>query len=480
MGSCASSPVKTIKPRKPRRHRSKKTRRPEKMKKKNNDVGDRVAASDVQTTTNCMESVSSNSDCKPAQMEAPRSQGDANADDPWFDSVSNVGDSNSDDDFISVHGDDDLQLEPNEEAVQDENMSSHFLENKFWDQESHESNAKIDNISAENTPIKGRVKQENSLFFLSSNGHELPYSGDDDDSTSYKLGRSYSSFNGDKDDKNEALILKPGVPQLFPSASFNDKITNTSNSGSLNQTNKLTVIRLVKRSPVDGEDPSGTCATEKFFYRPRAGLLIPCCTDEKPTPGCWSAIDPSSFTLRGENYFKDKSKRPAPSYCPYTAFGVDLFVCPKKINHIAKHIELPTLKGEGDLPPLLIVNIQLPSYSAQMFLGDSDGEGVSLVLYFKLSETYKKDTPPSFLESIKGSNYFEIDLDIHRFSYIARKGLDAFRERLKDGIMNLGLTIQAQKPEELPEKVLCCLRLNKIDFVNHGQIPTLVAADESC
>lgn len=45
-------------------------------------------------------------------------------------------------------------------------------------------------------------------------------------------------------------------------------------------------------------------ATEKFFYRPRAGFVIPCCTDEKPTPGCWSAIDPSNFTLRSENYFK--------------------------------------------------------------------------------------------------------------------------------------------------------------------------------
>ncbi|KAJ9562145.1 hypothetical protein OSB04_007305 [Centaurea solstitialis] len=602
MGSCASSHVKTIKPRKSRRHRSKKTRRPEKMKKKNSDVGDGVVASNGKTTTISTESMSSNSNCESTKMGAPRCQSDASrtagqlfendtnhvvlaVDDPWFDSMSNVGDSASDDDFISLHGDDDdPSMALNEEEMVQDEISSRFLVN----------NVRRDSISTGNTPMKGGVKHGNSsLFYLSSRGH------DDDDSTSYKLGRSYSTLNGDKDDKDEALILKPGVPQLFPSASFNDKITNTSNSGSLNQTKKPTVIRLVKRPPVDGEDPSGTCefrtprnlfgfsfprnlefcdvgAKEKFFYRPRAGLLIPCCTDEKPTPGCWSAIDPSSFTLRGENYFKyavefstlinskygcsfdfcllfgflpvkrftqDKSKSPAPSYSPYTPFGVDLFVCPKKVNHLAKHIELPTLKGEGDLPPLLIVNIQLPSYSAQMFLGDSDGEGVSLVLYFKLSETYKKDIPPQFLESIKslvdddmekvkgfrketivpfrerlkimvgvvnpddllsssterkllhaynekpvlsrpqhnfyrGSNYFEIDLDIHRFSYIARKGLDAFRERLKDGIMNLGLTIQAQKQEELPEKILCCLRLHKIDFVNHGQIPTLVADNE--
>lgn len=50
----------------------------------------------------------------------------------------------------------------------------------------------------------------------------------------------------------------------------------------------------------------------------------------------------------------------------------------------------------------------------------------------------------------KGENYFEIDLDMHRFSFISRKGFETFLGRLKLCVLDVGLTIQV-----IPSSVYC-------------------------
>ncbi|KAL6271474.1 hypothetical protein ACE6H2_028385 [Prunus campanulata] len=158
------------------------------------------------------------------------------------------------------------------------------------------------------------------------------------------------------------------------------------------------VFRLsVKRRFCDAEETIEQCQLKRFLYQPRLGYIIPCCRVKKPTSRSWYEIPPSTFKFRGENYFKiDLS-----CYVLFVIFWQYLMI-------------------------LLYALLQLPTYPAAMFLGDIDGEGMSLVRYFKVSENFDKDISPQFQDSIKGPNYFEINLDIHHFSYISKKGLELF------------------------------------------------------
>lgn len=58
-------------------------------------------------------------------------------------------------------------------------------------------------------------------------------------------------------------------------------------------------------------------------------------------------------------FFRDKKKDFAPNYAAYVPFGVDVFLSPRKIDHVARFVELPSIESHGEVPALLVVNLQV-------------------------------------------------------------------------------------------------------------------------
>ena len=84
----------------------------------------------------------------------------------------------------------------------------------------------------------------------------------------------------------------------------------------------------------------------------------------------------------------------------------------------------------------------------------------------KLIQTY--NSTPFLIRTCsvfwRGDKYFEVDVDVHRFSYTARLGLSGVRERIKDVVFDFGFVIEGHSDFELPENMLGAVRLSKLDL----------------
>ncbi|KAI3516360.1 hypothetical protein L1887_15275 [Cichorium endivia] len=183
---------------------------------------------------------------------------------------------------------------------------------------------------------------------------------------------------------------------------------------------------------IDAHTNTTTISSKMHIQRPIAGSQVPFCPIDKNMRNSWSPIDPQTF--------------------------------------------------------------RIPLYPAALFGGEIDGEGISFVLYFKLSDGYSKELSSQFqynmrrilddeLEVVKG---FRVDtlvpcrerlkilgrvvnIDDLQLSAPERKLMHAYNGKPVLSRPQHDF-YQGNKAEELPEELLCCMRLNCIDYMNYHML----------
>lgn len=73
-------------------------------------------------------------------------------------------------------------------------------------------------------------------------------------------------------------------------------------------------------------------------------------------------------------------------------------------------------------------------------------------------------TRPQHFFHTDGQTYFEVDIDVNQFGYVARKAFGSMRDKLGQLRTDLGFTIEARNEEELPECMLTILYIHKKDL----------------
>ncbi|OWZ22435.1 hypothetical protein PHMEG_0002873 [Phytophthora megakarya] len=205
--------------------------------------------------------------------------------------------------------------------------------------------------------------------------------------------------------------------------------------------------------------------------------------------------------------------------------SLDVYQSDVKADNVGSIVDLSVLKpATGDLD-LFIVNCQVPSYQPSNPLWgekQGDGTGFNFITYFAIPPSIRevlnmpgepplqavrllKDfmQPQSWVSErfkaigvvanpqeqtlgraerhlldtyngqpiltrpqhrfYRGDGYFEVDVNAHDFNYIARKGLVGVSTHAYKMVLDFGFVLEGQEDHELPEQILGCVRLCKVD-----------------
>ncbi|KAF0744377.1 hypothetical protein Ae201684P_018293 [Aphanomyces euteiches] len=271
--------------------------------------------------------------------------------------------------------------------------------------------------------------------------------------------------------------------------------------------------------------PSKAVAGTINGTRAVAGCSMKECKVEPYEAGCWTQLAATRFNVRkGPNYRRTKAKAPSENAL-LTLIATDAYRSDTKIDNIGKVVQLPDLPNERR--DILIINCQVPCYTPSNPLwGEqkTDGDGFNFVTYFaippnvrdkmnetnpaepaiKLFKAFLQDDSPirdrlkaigvvvnpteqnlgrmekHLLETYngqpiltrpqhrfyRGDGYFEVDIDAHIFNFVARKGLCGVADHFGNMVVDFGFVLEGQEDDELPEQILGCVRLCKVDLKN--------------
>jgi len=238
----------------------------------------------------------------------------------------------------------------------------------------------------------------------------------------------------------------------------------------------------------------------------------------------WSTIDHTEFNVRiGPNYSWNKKK--APSASPlYECFAVDVFSAAARIDHAAERFAIPKKYTDVDthsafVPPVFVVQIQIPADSPSFFSSVTDGPGWSICMFFAITpqtlsemknlataspavrlwakwcEVAEQDkawrsrfkfiascsnlielgVPSSIaqwnakpilirrtgtLYRGEASKYMEFDVHIHKFDNLAKKSIHYMTAMCAKMLMQIGFVIEGRDDAELPEALFGACAIN--------------------